>query len=174
MDPKRIGIDMDDVICDFHGTIYDWCTDQFDLDPAFKYKRHIADMLTPDQNAQRTALLNDGNIFRDFAPKDGAVDVLKALTARHDVFIITAAMEHPNSLGPKFDWVQTHLPFFDPLQIVMCGHKYMANVDYLIDDTPSHFEKLDGEGIVFTAPKNLGESRYTRVDDWEQVANLFL
>ena len=174
MNKTRIGIDMDDVICDFHGHVFDWCAERFDLDPIHKYKTHTTTLLTPDQKRERTALLNEGHVFREFEAKEGAIEVIERLNRAYDVFIITAAMEHPSSLKPKFDWMQTHMPFMDPLKLVFCGVKYVANVDYLIDDTPDHFEHLDGEGILFSAPKNLEETRYKRVDTWADVAQMFL
>ncbi len=174
MYPCRLGIDMDDVICDLHGYIYDWCVDNFGFDPAFKYKRHIAGMLTPDQAAQRLALLDEGQVFRDFKPNIGAVEVLEQLVQKHDVFIVTAAMDHPRCLMPKFEWVQEHLPFFNPKKLVFCGDKYVANVDYLIDDSLRHFERLEGEAVVYSAPKNLHETRYKRVNTWAEIADMFL
>lgn len=174
MTQARLGFDMDDVICDFHGHIFDWCADRFDLDPVHKYKTHTVDLLTEAQRAERKALLDDGNVFRDFAPNEGAVDVIERLSRSYDVFVITAAMEHPKSLQPKFDWIETHLPFLDPLKLVFCGVKYVANVDFLIDDTPGHFDHFSGEGILYSAPKNLSETRYRRADNWQQIAEMFL
>jgi 5'(3')-deoxyribonucleotidase len=44
----------------------------------------------------------------------------------------------------------------------------------LIDDQPLHFRRFGGEGILFTAPHNLGVSAFRRVDNWRQVAKIFL
>jgi 5'(3')-deoxyribonucleotidase len=57
---------------------------------------------------------------------------------------------------------------------VFCGDKGILKADYLIDDQPLQFRRFSGEGILFTAPHNLEVSGYRRVDNWRQVAKLFL
>lgn len=168
----RIGFDMDDVICDANGALIAWANDRFGLTLTPDQDAWLS--LTDDQQAGMKAMLDNGSIFRDFIPKPGAIDTLRDICDRHDVFIITAAMEHPGCLAPKLDWVTRHLPFFDPLKLVFCGDKSIAQVDYLVDDSPRHFERLGGTGVVFTAPKNRDETRYLRVNDWAGIRHLFL
>lgn len=170
---RRIGFDMDEVICDTYAALSAWAVETFGLrsDPGNPAPLH--EMLTPAERAEMLEMLNEGSFFRHLAPMAGAVEVLRSLVQTDEVFIVTAAMEHPGSMAPKFAWIEEHLPFFDPLHIVFCGEKHIADVDYLVDDTPRHFARLRGEGIVFTAPRNLGETGYRRVDNWAQVASLF-
>jgi len=44
----------------------------------------------------------------------------------------------------------------------------------LIDDNMRHFERFRGEGILFTAPHNLGVRGYRRVANWKEAEKLFL
>jgi 5'(3')-deoxyribonucleotidase len=44
----------------------------------------------------------------------------------------------------------------------------------MIDDDPKHFQKFGGEGIVYTAPHNIHETRFRRVDNWDDVREMFL
>lgn len=169
----RIGIDMDDVICNTHARLIRWAEQEFGLALHDRANEPIETLLTPSQNTAMTEMLNEGSIFRHLAPMDGAVEILAELYRAHDIFIVTAAMEHPGSLQHKFTWVEEHLPFFDPLRLVFCGHKHVVNVDYLIDDTPHHFEKLDGRGILYDAPKNRRENRYDRVRNWQDISRFF-
>ncbi len=37
-----------------------------------------------------------------------------------------------------------------------------------------HFARFRGEGLLFTAPHNVGENRYRRVNDWQDVREMFL
>lgn len=174
MQPARIGIDMDEVICDLHGYVFDAVGNKYDLDPGLKYTRPLFEILEAEPKAYAKQIINQGDIFRDFSPMTNAVEVIEQLNKKYEIFIISAAMHCPAALRPKFDWVCTHLPFFDPLNLVLCGHKYFANVDYLIDDTPAHLESCSGEGILFTGPRNHSETRFKRVDTWADVADLFL
>ena len=172
-DRLRIGVDMDDVICDTYGALVAWCGAQFGLAPEVFEGRPIRAPLSAEQARRMQDMLDEGSIFRALAPKAGAAAVLARLSAHHDVFIVTAAMEHPASMAHKFAWIREHLPFWDPLKIVFCGEKYVADVDVLIDDSPHHFERLRGRGLVFSAAKNAGETRYPRVNDWAEVADFF-
>lgn len=174
MQHSRIGFDMDDVICDTYGSLRLWAEKSFAIPAHENLDQPIQALLDDVQIHQMTAMLNEGSFFRSLTALPQAVDVLESLVRRHDVFIVTAAMEHPACMLHKFDWISEYLPFFNPLNIVFCGEKYVADVHYLVDDSPRHFERLRGEGIVFSAPKNRQEKRYKRFDDWKQIGDFFL
>ncbi|MCG3266913.1 hypothetical protein [Yoonia sp. I 8.24] len=173
MDRTRIGFDMDDVICDTYGSLRLWAETSYDIPAHEKRDMPIQSLLTDSQNQKMVEMLNEGSFFATLDALPKAIDVLETLVKKHDVFIVTAAMEHPACMSHKFKWISEHLPFFNPLNIVFCGEKYVTDVDYLIDDTPRHFERLRGQGIVFSAPKNRDEKRYKRVDNWDDVAAFF-
>jgi len=48
-----------------------------------------------------------------------------------------------------------------------------VRANYLIDDLSRNFKRFVGQGILYTAPHNLGVSGYPRVDNWRQVADYF-
>ena len=106
--------------------------------------------------------------------RKGTPEVIQELQTRYEVFITTAAMEVPSSFNAKFRWLKRHFPFIPASHIVFCGDKSVLAVDYLIDDNVRHFERLQGEGIVFTAPHNVDEARYRRVSNWGEVRGMFL
>jgi 5'(3')-deoxyribonucleotidase len=103
-----------------------------------------------------------------------SAEVVKALSERYEVFITTAAMDVPCSFTPKFDWLQRHFPFIPTSNIVFCGDKSIIFADYLIDDNVRHLSKFHGEGIIYTAPHNVNETRFRRVNSWEDVRGMFL
>jgi 5'(3')-deoxyribonucleotidase len=103
-----------------------------------------------------------------------AQEVLKELTGRFDVFIATQAMTVPNSLGPKYRWLQRHFPFIPPQNYVFCGNKCILRADYLIDDLPRNLERFEGQGLLYTAPHNVtATGDFVRVNDWREVAVYF-
>jgi 5'(3')-deoxyribonucleotidase len=99
--------------------------------------------------------------------------VLERLSQRYEIFIATAAMEFPNSFGPKFRWLERHFPFLSPTRFVFCGDKSILNADYLIDDMPRHFQRFVGQGVLFTAAHNAKVAAPVRVNNWLEVENLF-
>ena len=43
----------------------------------------------------------------------------------------------------------------------------------LIDDRARHFAHFRGQGLLFSAPHNMAESRYERVNSWCEVREVF-
>jgi 5'(3')-deoxyribonucleotidase len=130
--------------------------------------------VTPlDRQQQLRALLDAEDFFEDLPLMPGAQDVLQSLSARYEIFIATQAMSVPNSLGPKYRWLQRHFPFIPPTNYVFCGNKSILRADYLIDDLPRNLQRFEGHGLLYTAPHNKNVTGYTRVDNWEQVSDFF-
>jgi 5'-nucleotidase len=101
-------------------------------------------------------------------------EVVEALMKKYEVFITTAAMDVPCSFEAKFRWLQRYFAFIPPSNVVFCGDKSIIAADYLIDDNVRHLSKFRGEGIIYTAPHNVRETRFRRVGNWRDVRKMFL
>jgi 5'(3')-deoxyribonucleotidase len=129
---------------------------------------------TPAERQQELrAFLDAEDFFEDLDLMPGAQEVLRELSSRFEIFIATQAMVVPNSLGPKYRWLQRHFPFIPPAHYVFCGDKSILLADYLIDDQPRNLRIFQGTGLLFTAPHNLTAKGFIRVDSWQQVADYF-
>jgi 5'(3')-deoxyribonucleotidase len=117
--------------------------------------------------------LDAEDFFEDLALMPGAQSVLKALSAHFEIFIATQAMCVPNSLGPKYRWLQRHFPFIPTTNYVFCGDKSILRADYLIDDLPRNLTHFEGQGLLYSAPHNLTATGFVRVNNWEEVAQYF-
>ena len=126
-----------------------------------------------ERRLELRAFLDAEDFFEDLAVMPGSQDVLKDLSARFEIFIATQAMTVPNSLGPKYRWLQRHFPFIPPTHYVFCGNKSILRADYLIDDLPRNLERFEGQGILYSAPHNLSVSGFVRVGNWQQVWDYF-
>jgi 5'(3')-deoxyribonucleotidase len=104
----------------------------------------------------------------------GAIQTVRALSERYEVFVASAAMEVPTSLAAKFDWLRQHLPFVPTSHLVFCGDKSIVDADFLVDDTARHFRRFRGTGVLFDAPHNRTVAGYVRARDWAHVRELFL
>ena len=82
-------------------------------------------------------------------------------------------MAVPNSLGPKYRWLQRHFSFIPPTNYVFCGNKNILLADYLIDDLPRNLAHFHGHGLLYSAPHNMNVTGFTRVNDWQEVASFF-
>jgi 5'(3')-deoxyribonucleotidase/uncharacterized protein with PQ loop repeat len=170
----RIAIDMDEVIADALTEHVRRYNAAFGAQLAIGdlHGRHLEDCVAPARREAVAAML-DASFFADLAVIGDSQEVIRDLAARHDVFIVSAAMDVPSSFDAKFRWLQRHFPFIPPSQIVFCGDKGLIDADYLIDDRARHFAGFKGRPLLFSAPHNAGESRYPRVDTWTDVRDLF-
>jgi 5'(3')-deoxyribonucleotidase/uncharacterized protein with PQ loop repeat len=170
----RIAIDMDEVMADALAEHVRRYNAAFGAQLAIGdlRGRHLEDWISPAQRDTVEAML-DASFFADLAVMPGCLEVVRELAARHDVFIVTAAMDVPCSFDAKFRWLQRHFPFIPPAQIVFCGDKRIIDADYLIDDRARHFAGFRGRPLLFSAPHNAGISRYPRVDSWKDVRDVF-
>ena len=173
---KRIAIDMDEVLADTlaeHIARYNHDHDEA-VTKADLEGKWLWEIVSADRQERLEGYLRSEDFFEDLEVMADSQRVVKALAQRYEVFIATAAMEFPNSFGPKFRWLRRHFPFLPPTNFVFCGDKGILHADYLIDDQPLHFRRFPGEGILFSAPHNLNVTGFRRVDNWQQVEQLLL
>jgi 5'(3')-deoxyribonucleotidase len=127
----------------------------------------------PARQLQVRAFLDAEDFFEDLPLMAGVQQVLGDLSSRFEIYIATQAMTVPNSLGPKYRWLQRHFPFIPPTRYVFCGDKSILRAEFLIDDLPRNLERFVGQGLLFTAPHNLQAEGFTRVNNWQEVAEYF-
>lgn len=173
---QRIAVDMDEVIADALGELLarynrDHGTALTKSDIAGKW---LWQALPPGGQRQIDAYLQDDRFFEDLPVVPGSQEILRRCSERYEIFIATAAMAFPNSFGSKFRWLRRHFSFLKPHNFVFCGDKGILRADYLIDDMPYNLDSFRGEGILFTAPHNVNDSRYRRANTWQDIAEIFL
>ncbi|HWA93904.1 MAG TPA: hypothetical protein VG844_04830 [Terracidiphilus sp.] len=172
---KRICVDMDEVMADTlaeHLRRYNMEFDEQVTTDDLAGKG-LWEVTPHDRQLQLRAFLDAEDFFEDLPLMPGAQEVLKKLSTRFEVFVATQAMTVPNSLGPKYRWLQRHFPFLPPTHYVFCGNKSILLADYLIDDLPRNLRLFGGTGLLFSAPHNLTVDGFTRVNDWQEVDAFF-
>lgn len=172
---RRICVDMDEVMADTLSEHLRRYNEAFDeaITPEHLYGKGIWEYAPEDRRQQVRDLLDAEDFFEDLPLMPGAQDVLRQLSDKFEIFIATQAMTVPNSLGPKYRWLQRHFAFIPPTHYVFCGNKSILLADYLIDDLPRNLERFQGTGLLYTAPHNRSAAGYVRVNDWEDVAAYF-
>ncbi len=173
---KRICVDMDEVMADTLAEHLRRYNETFGeaLTADDLAGKGIWEMAPADRLTELRAFLDAENFFEDLELMPDAQAVLKDLSSRYEVFVATQAMVVPNSLGPKFRWLQRHFSFIPPTHYVFCGDKSILRADYLVDDLPRNLERFCGKGLLFTAPHNLNQTgSFTRVNNWLEVAEFF-
>lgn len=172
---RRICVDMDEVMADTLSEHLRCYNQQFDESVTADdlAGKAIWEITPLDRQQQLRAFLDAEDFFEDLPLMPGAQDVLKQLSSRFEIYIATQAMAVPNSLGPKYRWLQRHFPFIPPTNYVFCGNKCILRADYLIDDLPKNLLRFEGQGLLYTAPHNVKATGFVRVNNWDEVAQFF-
>lgn len=112
--------------------------------------------------------------FRDLKLIEGSREVMAKLNKKYEVYVASAAMQFPNSLKEKSDWLDEFFPFIPWQRRILCGHKYILKGDLLIDDRTYNLEKFNGRSILFTSPHNVNNNGFERANNWEEIADKLL
>lgn len=172
---RRICVDMDEVMADTLAEHLRRYNNAFDEDVTLEdlAGKGLWEVTPLDRQQQLRDFLDAEDFFEDLPLMPDAQQVLKALSPRFEIFIATQAMVVPNSLGPKYRWLQRHFSFIPPTHYVFCGDKCILRADFLIDDQPRNLQRFEGQGLLYTAPHNLGVSGFMRVNGWLEIAEYF-
>lgn len=169
---KRIAIDMDEVMADVLPKFLDIYEKEYGRRPAeeeyWGKKLYEVEGVTELRN-----VLFEKGFFRDLPVIKGSQEVMRELSERFDLYIVTAAMEFRNSFEDKYDWLAEHFPFIHWRNVVFCGDKSIIKTDWLIDDHAHNLETFTGTPLLFTASHNVHEDRFHRVNNWEEVREYF-
>lgn len=171
----RICVDMDEVMADTlaeHLRRYNKAFDE-QVTPEGLVGKGLWEVAPEDRQKELRAFLDAEDFFEVLDVMPGSQEALEELSKRFEIFIATQAMTVPNSLGPKYRWLQRHFSFIPPTHYVFCGNKSILRAEYLIDDLPRNLERFTGQGLLYTAPHNRTASGYVRVNNWEDVLRYF-
>lgn len=173
---QRIAIDMDEVVADTMARYLDVYNADFGLNLTREYfhGKRVMEAIDAAHVARARTYFQREDFFSEIPVMPGSQEVVRKLSERYEVFITTAAMDVPCSFSAKFEWLKQHFPFVSAKRIVFCGDKSIIAADFMIDDDPKHFRTFAGEGILYTAPHNIHETRFRRVNDWNDVREMFL
>lgn len=168
----RIAIDMDEVVADVYPKFEELY--ERDVGKAIRKEEYWGKKLyeVPGGHHIRK-YLHDKGFFADLPVMEGSQEVIRELQKNYEIYFVTAAMEFRNSFEDKYDWAQRHFPNIHWRNLVFCGDKSMIKADYMIDDHVHNLETFAGKGLLFTATHNIAETRFERVDNWQQVRTFF-
>lgn len=173
---QTLSVDMDEVITDTAKKLKDYYCQEFGI--TFNEKdlkgKDLKDVVTPEHFSKFHKYLNAPGFFRDLETMPDALEVLKKLNEKYELFIVSAALEFPNSLKDKFDWISQNLPFISWKQICLCGIKSIIQTDIMIDDRTRNFSHFKGRKILYTCHHNIFEKGYERVRNWKEIESKLL
>ncbi|WP_018613848.1 5' nucleotidase, NT5C type [Segetibacter koreensis] len=169
---KTIAIDMDGVIADTVAQFIIWYEREFGERIEKEAFHGVPESEGLPNGAVRKFVYMPG-FFRTIPVMEGAKEAVLELTKNFDVYIVSAAVEFPQSLAEKYEWLQENFPFISWKNIIFCGDKSIIGTDYMIDDHVKNLDGYSGNCILFTAGHNMGIERHTRINTWKEVIELF-
>ncbi|WP_225986477.1 5'(3')-deoxyribonucleotidase [Rufibacter sp. LB8] len=174
---KKIAIDMDEVMADPIAKFIDLYNRDCALNLTLEqlHGKEVYECVPAEHKDKVWEYNNAEGFFRDLKVIPGSQEVIKALTEKYDVFIVSAGMEFRNSLIDKFDWLHDHFPFIGWQNYVLCGDKSIIGADIMIDDRPKNLRTFSGDRkLLFSSPHNVNLTEFERVSTWQEVAEKLL
>ena len=171
-----LSVDMDEVITDTAKKLKDWYSTEYGIifreeDLHGKDLKHV---VKREHFSKFHEYLNAPGFFGDLEIMADAERVLAKLNEKYDMYIVSAALEFPNSLKDKYDWLSKNLPFITWRQICLCGNKSIVQTDIMIDDRTRNFSHFQGRKILYTQHHNILEKDYERVSNWKEIEEKLL
>ncbi|HLO43501.1 MAG TPA: hypothetical protein VK175_04145 [Leadbetterella sp.] len=168
---KTIIIDMDDVLADASARILEIFNElnNTNISKDFFDNRDFYEFINSNGHKTYRHRLFDPGFFGGLEVMPDAQEVVKELAAKHNVYVVSAATEFPNSLKEKYDWMAEHFPFISWRNFMLCGDKSIVKGDIMIDDHEKNLKSFDGEKLLFDAMHNKLLTGYHRVHDWQEV-----
>jgi len=168
---KSIAIDMDGVIANTAEQFLNWYEMKHGVRIPREKLQGVSELDALPNQAARKYVFEHG-FFRGVPVMEGAIDAVQELMKYFDVYIVSAAMEFPQSLAEKYEWLKEYFPFIHWKNIIFCGDKSIINTDYMIDDHVKNLDVCKGRPFLFTAAHNIAIDRHTRVNNWKEVIEL--
>lgn len=173
---QTIAIDMDETIADTVAKFVECYHRDYGILLTEEQRKgnEIRSIVIPEHRHVFMEYMNTPGFCRDLPVMPHAQEVVAALNKKYELYIVSAAMEFPNSLKDKFDWLQEFFPFIDWRQVCLCGSKSIIQTDIMIDDRSRNFANFKGRAILYSQNHNLSENSYERVGDWQEAGRLLL
>ncbi|MDX1428019.1 5' nucleotidase, NT5C type [Salegentibacter mishustinae] len=169
---KSIAIDMDGVLADVEAHFITW----YEKEYGERFSKNDLKGKTEENAFPKKGMVkkfaSTKGFFSTVPVMDGAVEAIKELQKNYEVYIVSAAMEFPQSLVEKRSWLSEHFPFIHWKNIIFCGDKSVIGTDIMIDDHLKNLDYFKGETIMFTAFHNIDFDNHTRANNWREVLKI--
>jgi 5'(3')-deoxyribonucleotidase len=168
-------VDVDGVLADFVGSFLRCYSDLGgDIPRGFEWWEWNDYLDLPDGDAIDGAWKHEWlfNTFLD--PYPGAMQALRRLNARHEVYLVTSiASPWETHVPARTKWLRRHAPFLDIRnQVIVANQKGIVQGDVLVDDYLENIRSWrawnpKGRAVVIDHPWNEGPTWCERASSFE-------
>lgn len=133
---KRVLIDLDSTVADLMTPwLYSYNQEYGEELTVEKLDTFDVHLRTKDGSDRIYEILQRPGLFRNLEAYEGAIEAVKEIATKHEVYIVSAAPEGP-AASEKIAWVRERMSFINKKHIVIMHHKHLIDGDVLIDDGP--------------------------------------
>jgi 5'(3')-deoxyribonucleotidase len=121
-----------------------------------------------------TSIVEHPGFCASLLPYPGAVEAVRELDLRHDVYCVTSPFSGPHWMPERTAWLREHFGF-DKSHVIHAYTKRLVFGDLLLDDKPETVggwaDAWPGDALLWDAPWNQGADigRGRRVFSWQEV-----
>ena len=185
---KSLLIDVDEVLA--HSTMLDEINSYLHANYKFEdfTEYYLDDVIGNDEEkAKFYEVLKTKDLYQNAKVFDGAVQALKELNEKYDIYICSACVmfccpyESGKYFQQKFDFIVRNFPFLDPDKIILTGAKNLFEADVQIDDRLKNLKGNVKTKLLFDSYHNkniskeeLEEKNVIRVHNWEEIKKILL
>ena len=170
-----LAVDMDEVLADSIGLVleqynkaYHTTWSKFDL-----FGKTVYDCFPPSHIPFIKQQQNSEAFYQEVSIIDGAQEGIAMLSKKYDIYIVSAALEFPNSLASRCVFIEKNFPEITLKKLIFCAKKSLIKADFLLDDMPENLIEFGSKGFLFTAYHNAKINYLNRLNSWEEVVEKF-
>lgn len=193
MKKKNLLLDVDEVICfpGFLEAINEFLEADYVIDDFIDY--YIDEVAVPKERFNEfNQFLNTRNLYQNAFILPDAVDTIRKLNERYDVYICSACInpfninESGRAFKDKYEFLIKLLPFINPEHYIFTNSKHLFKADIIIDDRLPNLENDIPMRILFPSyhnqnitteeleQKGILRAGYNWRDGWLEVTKLLL
>lgn len=126
------------------------------------------------------------NPYENACMIDGAVEALKKLSEKYDIYICSGCLLRMSQYSAKmfsykYDFLIQNFPFLDPRKFIFTSSKEVICGDVIIDDLVTNLKGSFKKKLLFSSyhNKNISQNeleklKILRVDSWKDICDLLL
>ncbi|WP_158961185.1 5' nucleotidase, NT5C type [Myroides fluvii] len=170
-----LAIDMDEVLADSMSLVLEHYNKAHHTtwNKSGLFGKTIYECLPPSHIPFIKQLQNSETFYQEVSVIQGAQEGIAILSEKYDIYIVSAALEFPNSLPSRCTFIEKNFPEITLNKLIFCANKSLIKADYLLDDMTENLLAFGSSGFLFTAYHNAKINYPNRLNSWEEVVAKF-
>lgn len=167
----KVGLDVDDVLLPCSMLAIEWANRDYKLNPPLT----LQEIKSWNPTGGRTDIIyqyfHNEEFFKSQRPLEGAVEFVKKLSKKAEVFFVTAV--DPLYMGIRAEQLQKYFPDVPAKNYIPAYRKDIVDLDFLLDDGAHNIISSNVKyPVLFRRPWNAGMTGLLSVNTYDEFLNL--